>query len=85
MFARFGFHNVLTAVMVDTGLSGADNRDAMHRDTAFGTHTNSTHNLGSLSVDAALLAVSSLPVTSLSVSVSIIRIVIICPAGGVLG
>jgi hypothetical protein len=72
---------------VDTGLSGADNRHAMHADTAFGTHTSSAQTLGLLSVDAALLAVSSLPVTSLSVPVvvSITSIVITCPAGGVLG
>lgn len=77
---------MLTAVGVDTGLPGADNSQAMHADTAFGAHTSSAQTPGTLSVDADLLAVSSLPVTSLSVPVvSIISIVIICPAGGVLG
>ena len=61
----------------------------MHADTAFGLQTASAQTLGSLSVAAAQASVSLLPVMTLSVSVSpvvsITSIVIICPAGGVLG
>lgn len=82
----------ILAVGVDTGPPGADNTSAMHADTDFGLRTNSAHTTGTLSVDAAQALVSLLPVTTLSVPVvsvsplvSITSIVIICPAGGVLG
>jgi len=57
----------------------------MHADTAFAMHASSAQPLGTLLGAAAQTLVSLLPVTTLSVSVSIIGIVIICPAGGVLG
>lgn len=74
---------------VDTGPPGADNTNAMHAWTARQTHTAAAPQWGDLSVVAAVAPVSlpSLMVVPVVVSpvVSITGIVIICPAGGVLG
>jgi hypothetical protein len=78
-----------TGVGVDTGPPGADNTSAMHAQTAHQPQTAGAQQMGMLSVAAAVPPVSSLPVTALpvvvSALVSISGIVIICPAGGVLG
>lgn len=76
---------------MDNWLSGADNTSAMHARTTHTTQTAAAHLSGELSVHAAVAPVAALPLTvlpvvvSVSTIVSITGIVIICPAGGVLG
>jgi Flp pilus assembly protein TadB len=72
---------------VDNQPSGADNTSAMHAQTAHQSEMAAAHRVSALSV-AAVLPVSSLmilPVVVAAVVVAIIGIVIIRPAGGVLG
>lgn len=83
--ARSSVKSTVQPIGVDAGPPGADNMSAMHADTTFGSQaTSSALTQVALPAAPALLSVSGLT-AAVSVSVSITGIVIICPAGGVLG